>query len=403
MNNKKFLNSIENYVAYNYEDMFAESIKTRLETIEINGKIYNQYINAFWTEKQRQSNNIHEVSYRGCYKPELPNFFISKLTEIGDIVFDPFSGRGTTIIEASLMNRNIVANDINPLSRILAEPRINPPTLKDVKDRLASINFNLNINSEIDLSMFFQIDTLQEILTFREVLTNSRVDKWIKMVATNRLTGHSAGFFSVYTLPPNQAVTQERQVKLNKKNGNTPEYRDTKRAILKKSETLLADINDSLYKQLHDIYQKATFLTSSATKLDLQDSYINLTITSPPFLDVIDYNSDNWLRNWFNKIDEPELANFSKLEDWKEFIYKTMVEIYRVTKTGGYFIFEVGEVKNGQILLDEVSIPLGEKAGFECIAILINKQEFTKTANIWNIDNNSKGTNSNRILIFRKG
>ena len=41
------------------------------------------------------------------------------------------------------------------------------------------------------------------------------VDRWIRMVAVNRLTGHSPGFFSVYTLPPNQAASLDAQAKIN--------------------------------------------------------------------------------------------------------------------------------------------------------------------------------------------
>lgn len=33
---------------------------------------------------------------------------------------------------------------------------------------------------------------------------------------------------------------------------------------------------------------------------------------------------------------------------------------------------------------------------------MINKQTFTKTANIWGISNNNKGTNTNRIVVFQK-
>ena len=43
------------------------------------------------------------------------------------------------------------------------------------------------------------------------------MDDWIRMVALNRLTGHSAGFFSVYTLPPNQAVSVKSQRKINER------------------------------------------------------------------------------------------------------------------------------------------------------------------------------------------
>ena len=59
-------------------------------------------------------------------------------------------------------------------------------------------------------------------------------------------------------------------------------------------------------------------------------------------------------------------------------------------------------MRNGKIKLEEAVIPLGIEAGFNCEAILINEQEFTKTANIWGVDNNKAGTNSNRIVVFRK-
>lgn len=63
------------------------------------------FINEFWTAEQRQSHSIHEVSYRACFKAQLPEFFISALTKPGDTVFDPFMGRGTTPVQAALMGR----------------------------------------------------------------------------------------------------------------------------------------------------------------------------------------------------------------------------------------------------------------------------------------------------------
>jgi hypothetical protein len=64
--------------------------------------------------------------------------------------------------------------------------------------------------------------------------------------------------------------------------------------------------------------------------------------------------------------------------------------------------FEVGEIRRGTIALDEFVLPLGEAAGLRAEAVYMNVQEFTKTANIWGIRNNSKGTNTNRIVVFRK-
>jgi hypothetical protein len=34
--------------------------------------------------------------------------------------------------------------------------------------------------------------------------------------------------------------------------------------------------------------------------------------------------------------------------------------------------------------------------------VVINAQQFTKTANCWGVENNAKGTNTNRIVVFRK-
>ena len=48
------------------------------------------FVNQFWTSKQRQGNSLHEISYRACFKSELPKFFITRLSGFGDIVHDPF-------------------------------------------------------------------------------------------------------------------------------------------------------------------------------------------------------------------------------------------------------------------------------------------------------------------------
>src|SRR5215813_8859151 len=94
------------------------------------------YEQEFWTSRQRQACSIHEVSYRACFKPQLPAYFIERLSREGDIVYDPFSGRGTTAIEGALLGRHVIANDANPLSAILALPRIELPSVTDIDKRL---------------------------------------------------------------------------------------------------------------------------------------------------------------------------------------------------------------------------------------------------------------------------
>lgn len=374
-----------------------------------------KFINEFWTSQQRQANALHEISYRACFKPQLPRFFISKFSSSEDIVYDPFSGRGTTIIEANLNSRIGIANDINPLSEILAKPRLFPPTIADIKKRLMKIQFDEYKTADIDLSMFYHSKTESEIVSLKHYLlektqtqTNDYIDNWIRMVATNRLTGHSKGFFSVYSLPPNQALSQESQRKINIKLNQLPEYRDTKEIILKKSSSLLKDLDSATRSILDTNSSKNTFLTKDARYTnEILDNSTQLTVTSPPFLNVVQYDQDNWLRSWFNSLDSIEIAQkitiLSSLDRWIEFMQGVFDELFRITKPGGWVAFEVGEVNKGKIFLDEYIAPIGLKSGFNLFGILINQQTFTKTSNIWGVENNELGTNSNRIVIFYKG
>jgi hypothetical protein len=92
----------------------------------------------------------------------------------------------------------------------------------------------------------------------------------------------------------------------------------------------------------------------------------------------------------------------STVEEWSAVMLGVFRELYRITKPRGFVAFEVGEIQKSTMQLDEHVVPLGLKTGFKCIGIVVNRQKFTKTSNIWGVDNNEKGTNSNRIVVFRK-
>ena len=128
------------------------------------------FINEFWTSRQRAAHSLHEVSYRACFKPQLPRFFIKRLTRRGDRVYDPFAGRGTTLIEAALLGRIPVGCDINPLSEILAAPRLHPPSISEIADRLALIDFDRKTEFRNDLLVFYHPKTLQTITNLRHYL-----------------------------------------------------------------------------------------------------------------------------------------------------------------------------------------------------------------------------------------
>jgi hypothetical protein len=394
-----------------FDDYFSNE-----DILEIEGYKLKFLKGEFWTSKQRQGSSIHEISYRACFKSQLPLFFIRKLTNLNSVIFDPFMGRRTTVVESVLNGRRSIGMDVNPLSEILTFPRINISQIKDVFDRIDSIELQQNLKAEIDLSMFYHPSTESELVSLKNYLLyrkeeeqEDNVDKWIRMVATNRLSGHSTGFFSVYTLPPNQATTPEEQIRINEKRRQKPEYRDIKKLIKKKTLSLLKDFNEESINKINIVGAKSELLVddSQFASKYLGDESIDLTVTSPPFLNIVQYSKDNWLRCWFNNIDikdiEKKIFITPNLDKWRQFIRNVLGQLFILTKKGGYVAFEVGEVKNGSINLDEYVALDGINSGFDVIGIFVNQQQFTKTSNIWGVKNQKNGTNTNRIVLFRKG
>ena len=371
------------------------------------------FINEFWTSKQRAASSLHEISYRACFKPQLPRFFIERLTTDNDVVYDPFLGRGTTMVEAALLGRRVAGCDINPLSSILTEPRLRPPTIREVRERLRTIDWKYDHDeANEELLTFYHPDTLREICALRSYLlrgpvrrSGSQVDDWIRMVATNRLTGHSAGFFSVYTLPPNQALTPKRQQKINEDRKQTPPRRSVPDLILRKTESLLESVTEFDRSRLRKGASTAAVLTGSADNTSkIKSNSVDLIVTSPPFLDVVDYATDNWLRCWFNGIDESKIDIWTirKPEEWVAAMQRVFGELRRVLKPGGYIAFEVGEVRRGKVKMEELVIPASKAAQLNPILVLINSQQFTKTSNCWGVTNQTAGTNTNRVILLQK-
>jgi hypothetical protein len=231
------------------------------------------------------------------------------------------------------------------------------------------------------------------------------IDDWIRMVAVNRLTGHSPGFFSVYTLPPNQAVSIKSQKKINLRREQVPPRRRVTEIIARKSKQLLSDCGAEVRLSLSRVRKRAKLLTQAAGKApQIASETVALVVTSPPFLDIVNYARDNWLRCWFIGVDPAsvKLTVPKKLAEWQGAMSAVFRELERILRPGGHIAFEVGEIRAGKIKLEEAVLTCGIDAGLEPVLVLINAQKFTKTANCWGVNNNTKGTNTNRVVLFRK-
>ena len=375
----------------------------------------------FWTARQRQMHPVHyTVSYRASFKPELPEFFIRKFCSSTDeLVLDPFGGRGTTVLQANLMGYSGIYNDINPVSHFISHSRRTIPELPLLIERVNGLNlsrwkFKLDSNESSRLLPFFHHDTLQEILNLRKILTadsdkNDHVLQYLGVTALSRLYGHSDGFFSVYTFPQ-ISIMPGAQRRNNINRGVKPEYRNVQERIIRK---LRRDLSQELPEHYHLASQKNSYLNGDARSLNgVASNSVSLVVTSPPFLDKVNYVDDNWLRAWFLNMEEEmrtsEVMMTPDTREWTGFMRDVIRELGRVLKIDGRIVIEVGEVKSGRRLenLEELLIeqlPLEVEGGLLVgEELYLNEQSFTKLSNCWDIKNNKLGTNTNRCLVIKK-
>jgi len=70
-------------------------------------------MNTVWSFPDRGNWATHDAKYRGNWSPYIPRNLLLRYSKEGDLVLDQFVGGGTTLVEAKLLNRNIIGVDVN--------------------------------------------------------------------------------------------------------------------------------------------------------------------------------------------------------------------------------------------------------------------------------------------------
>lgn len=68
---------------------------------------------SVWSFPQRGDWATHDAKWRGNWSPYIPRNVILRYSQEGDLILDQFAGGGTTLVEAKLLNRNIIGVDVN--------------------------------------------------------------------------------------------------------------------------------------------------------------------------------------------------------------------------------------------------------------------------------------------------
>ena len=78
-----------------------------------------------WSFPQRGDWATHDAKWRGNWSPYIPRNVMLRYSQEGDMVLDQFAGGGTTLVEAKLLNRNIVGVDVNDAALDRCRDKIN--------------------------------------------------------------------------------------------------------------------------------------------------------------------------------------------------------------------------------------------------------------------------------------
>jgi len=232
--------------------------------------------------------------------------WITHCSRPGDVVLDPFSGRGTAAFQALLMDRNAIANDANPVAFVLSGAKIDSPTLGSITRRMSEIEkrFSSSIfqGDESELPPFFSRafhkDTLTQLIFIRQILDwkSSRVDRFIAALVLGSLHGEmdkSKAYFS-NQMPRTISTKPNYSIRFWDKHDLWPQPRDVFRIIRDRAafrfESPRPNIRGVAY--LADV-------RGLPFKVPHAHGSVNLVITSPPYMDVTNFEEDQWLRLWF--------------------------------------------------------------------------------------------------------
>jgi hypothetical protein len=241
---------------------------------------------------------LHQVApYVGKLKSSIARSLVKRYSSGGDLVVDPFAGAGTIVLEAALAGRRAFGSDISPYAQVLSRAKLFPPRSleKAVEDAEHALKEAARL-SPADLRQvpswvraFFHPETLREAISFARVCRTPGRD-FLMACFLGILHHQRPGFLSY---PSSHLV---------------PYVRDKKYPRRKFSEMYAyRPLRPRLIAKVTRVYERfltpasrygLNFRRGTIENITLPDAFDAL-ITSPPYMNALDYGRDNRLRLWF--------------------------------------------------------------------------------------------------------
>lgn len=288
--------------------------------------------------------SLHQLSpYIGKIKSSIARELVSCYSTQGELVVDPFAGAGTIPLEAAILRRRVFASDISPYSRVLSQAKLAPPDSLDTALQVAEFALHESrLISKPDLRTiprwvrrFFHPDTLREILQFGQIARRPG-NEFLMACFLGILHHQRPGFLSY---PSSHLVPYLRDKKYP--HADFPEmygYRELK-------PRLLAKIRRSYKRFERPRTSGVVFCQSSIEQVRLP-RYFDALITSPPYMNALDYGRDNRLRLWFiDPTGHQRVDNgvTQRLSDFEDAIVNLGQKVEEGLRSKGFCVFVVGE------------------------------------------------------------
>jgi hypothetical protein len=288
---------------------------------------------------------LHQLSpYIGKLKSVIARDLILEFSKPGDLVLDPFAGSGTVALEAILLGRRAAASDMSPYARVLCMGKLLAPSSVQAALSLGERALaEANDGPDVDLRRipawvraFFHRDTLRQAIQFASLCM--RRDYMFLMGCLLGILHHQRPGFLSY--PSSHLVPYLRDKKFPRR--RFPEmydYRDLR-------PRLLAKIRRA-YKRIPTAGARAGAVVRQCDvrRMDIHEA-IDCVVTSPPYMNALDYNRDNRLRLWFIDPEDgamPGDTAMNSREAFEEAIRCLAQGVQAHLRQGGHCVVIVGE------------------------------------------------------------
>lgn len=244
--------------------------------------------------------------YFAMFPESFAERWINELSKPGDIVLDPFCGRGTTPFCAVLLGRRAIASDVNDVAACVTRAKTAPPSLPTLRRRITQLQNRFDGRQWTHLAASqpeffhyaFSSRTLQQVLYLRHNLAwqSSHVDGMVASLVLGSLHGESETSKSYFSnqMPRTISTKPAYSVRFWQERSLRPPERDVF-AILAQRATFRYETPPPC--------GKATVLQTDVRQLPSRlrrlRAPIRCVVTSPPYFDTTNFEEDQWLRLWF--------------------------------------------------------------------------------------------------------